>query len=226
MFDRFKQIIEEENFNKLKNTKILIVGIGGVGGYALESLARSGVVNIAIVDGDIIEETNLNRQIIALKSNIGISKVEAAKKRMHDINPNINLTAINEFIDQKNINKLFSNNYDYIIDACDTVTTKILLIKYAIERNIKIISCMGTGNRTDSTKITITRLDKTINDPLAKIMRKLLKEHNLTTKIPVIWSSELPIKTNNRIPGSCITVPMSAGAALASYIINDIINEK
>ncbi len=226
MFDRLIKIIGEEKFSRIKNSKILIVGIGGVGGYALESLVRSGVEDITIVDGDLVDETNLNRQIIALQSTINKPKVDVAKNRALDINPNLNITTINLFIDKDNIELLFNKNYDYIIDACDTITTKILLIKYALEKNIKIISCMGTGNRLDPTKISITRLDKTNNDPLAKIMRKLLKENNITLKIPVVWSSELPINITDRTPGSCIVVPMSAGTALASYIISDIIEKK
>lgn len=223
MFDRLIQIIDENNFNKIKNVKVLIVGIGGVGGYALEALVRSGVEDITIVDGDTVSLSNLNRQIIATQNTINKEKIIVAKDRVLEINPNIKINTINKFIDKDNINELFANSFDYIIDACDTITTKVLLIKYALERNIKIISCMGTGNRLEPEKLTITNLNKTNNDPLAKVMRKLLKESNIKLNIPVVWSNELPIKISSRIPGSCVTVPMTAGALLASYIIKDIL---
>jgi len=223
MFDRFIKIINEENFNKIKNLNILIIGIGGVGGYALEALVRSGVESITIVDGDVVEKTNLNRQLIALNSTLTQDKVDIAKNRCLDINPNVKINAIKQFIDKNNIDELFKNNYNYIIDACDTITTKVLLIKKAQELNIKIISCMGTGNRIDPTKLEITTLNKTNNDPLARVMRKLLKENNLKLNIPVIWSSEEAIKIKDRTPGSSALVPSVAGIYMASYIINDIL---
>ena len=224
MFDRLLEIISEEDLSKLKQTKVLIVGIGGVGGYALESLIRGGVENITIVDNDIVEKSNLNRQIIALNSTIGKYKTTAAKSRALDINPSANISEITQFIDQSNITELLNKNYDFIIDACDTITTKILLIKYALEQNIKIISCMGTGNRFKPEKLCITTINKTNNDPLAKVMRKLLKENNIKLNIPVVWSSEIPLKTTSRTPGSSSLVPAVAGIYLASYIINNIIN--
>lgn len=225
-FDRLKKIINDNEFEKIKKTKVLIVGIGGVGGYALEALIRSGVEYITIVDNDIVDITNINRQIISLQKTIGKTKTNVAKLRALDINPNAKINEIQKFIDKDNIDELFNDNYDYIIDACDTITTKVLLIKYAKEKNINIISCMGTGNRLDPTKLCITSLDKTNNDPLAKVMRKLLKENNITTEIPVVWSSELPINISDRTPGSCITVPATAGLFLASYIINNIIIDR
>jgi tRNA A37 threonylcarbamoyladenosine dehydratase len=223
MFDRLLKLITNEDLNKLKNTNVLLVGVGGVGGYALEALVRCGIENITIVDSDNVEISNLNRQIISLNSNIGKYKVEVASTRAKDINPNINITTIKEFITKDNIDILFNNNYDYIIDACDTVTTKVLLIKEANKRNINIISCMGTGNRFDPSKVKITDISKTNNDPLAKIMRKLLKEEGIKHQ-RVVFSDELPIKTNDRTPGSTSLVPSVAGIYAASYIINNILN--
>ena len=179
MLDRLHLILDDITINNFKNAKILIVGIGGVGGYALECLVRSGFENITIVDSDIIDKSNLNRQIISLNSNLGINKTEVAKKRSLDINPKATINIINEFVLEDNISVLFKNDYDYIIDACDTITTKILLIKNAYEKNIKIISCLGTGNRFDSTRLGITKLNKTYNDPLAKNLRRILREKNL-----------------------------------------------
>ena len=224
MLDRLSMILDENIINKFKDAKVLIVGIGGVGGYALECLVRSGFEKITIVDKDIIDETNLNRQIIALNSTIGLKKIEIARKRALDINPNANIEIIDDFILDDNIDDLFNKTYDYIIDACDTITTKILLLKKAQENDIKIISCLGTGNRFDSTKLQITKLNKTYNDPLAKNMRRILKEKELKINPYVIWSEELPVDTNNRTPGSIILVPMQAGNLCASFIINDIKN--
>lgn len=224
MLDRLSMILDENIINKFKNTKVLIVGVGGVGGYALECLVRSGFENITIVDKDIIDETNLNRQIIALNSTIGFKKTEIAKKRALDINPNVKIEVIDDFILENNIDNVFNKTYDYIIDACDTITTKILLLKKAQEKDIKIISCLGTGNRFDSTKLQITKLNKTYNDPLAKNMRRILKEKELKINPYVVWSEELPVDSNNRTPGSIILVPMQAGNLCTSFIINDIKN--
>ena len=224
MLDRLKLILDDNIIRKFNKTKVLIIGIGGVGGYALESLIRSGFINITIVDKDIVDKSNLNRQIISLNSNIGQTKVEVAKKRCLDINPECNLKVINDFILDDNINSLNLSNYDYIIDACDTITTKILLIDYCTKNNIKLISSMGTGNRFDSTKLSITKLSKTYNDPLAKNIRRILKEKNIKANPNVVWSSELPVKTHNRTPGSIILVPMQAGNLCASFIINDLYN--
>jgi tRNA A37 threonylcarbamoyladenosine dehydratase len=225
MFDRLELILDKKIINIFKNTNILIVGVGGVGGYALECLIRSGFENITIVDNDIVDISNLNRQVISLNSNIGLKKVEVAKKRALDINPNSNIEILDEFILENNINSLFNKKYDYIIDACDTITTKVLLLNYAFKNNIKIISSMGTGNRFNSNKLQITKLNKTYNDPLAKNMRRILKEKNININPYVVWSEELPIKTHNRTPGSIVLVPMQAGNLCASFIINDIRKE-
>lgn len=223
MFKRLEKITTLEKFNKLKNINVLIIGIGGVGGYALECLVRSGVENITIVDNDTVALSNLNRQIIALQKTINMPKTTVAKARALDINPQVKITEIQEFITKDNIESLNIKSYDYIIDACDTITTKLLLIKQAIDSNIKIISCMGTGNRFDASKVEITTINKTYNDPLAKVIRNLLKENNIKKKIPVVWTNELPIKIKDRTPGSCVTVPMAAGSCLATYIIKEIL---
>ena len=199
MLDRLKLILDDNIIRKFNKTKVLIIGIGGVGGYALESLIRSGFINITIVDKDIVDKSNLNRQIISLNSNIGQTKVEVAKKRCLDINPECNLKVINDFILDDNINSLNLSNYDYIIDACDTITTKILLIDYCTKNNIKLISSMGTGNRFDSTKLSITKLSKTYNDPLAKNIRRILKEKNIKANPNVVWSSITKYRRREKI---------------------------
>lgn len=220
MDERTLKIINKEQFNKIIKKPILLVGLGGVGGYALESLVRFGFQNITIIDHDNISLSNLNRQIIATSENIGLAKAEEAQKRATKINKNINIKVLATFLTKDNISQL-STEYDYIIDACDTITTKLELIKFAIKNNIKIISCLGTGNRLDPTKLVITDIWQTNYDPVAKILRKLLRDNNINTKIPVIWSKEIPIKTGDSQPGSICTVPAVAGIYMVSYIIND-----
>lgn len=225
MFERTLNIINAENLNKIQNTKILLIGLGGVGGIAFECLVRLGFTNLTIVDSDKFEESNLNRQILSLQSTINEDKVEVAKARALDINPAIQITSIKKFITQDNIESLFKNEYDYIIDACDTITTKVLLIKIAQAKKIKIISSMGTGNRLNPSEIMITTLDKTHNDPVAKVMRNLLKKEGLSLKVPVVWSKELPIKKHDSTPDSLVLVPSSAGINLAYYVLNDILKK-
>lgn len=224
MFERTLKIIEPEILNKIKTKNILLVGVGGVGGYTLEALIRLGFQNISIIDNDTIEESNLNRQIISSKKNIGHSKVKEAKKRALSINPEANITTYEIFLNIENIDTL--KNYDYIIDACDTITTKYLLIKKALEQNSKIISCLGTGNRLNPNEIRVTSLNKTYNDPLAKAMRNILRKNNLPLNIPVIWSKEIPIKTKTREPGSLILVPAAAGLHAAYFVLNDIMSKQ
>ncbi len=224
--DRILKIIPKEKLDVIQNLKVLIIGVGGVGGYALESLVRTGIKNITIIDKDKIDESNLNRQIIALKSNINKSKVEEAKKRALDIRSNINIKTYELFLDKNNlVSTLDENKYDYIIDACDNVTVKLELIKYAQKNNIELISSLGTGNRLNPEELKITTLDKTYNDPLGKVLRKLVKDNNLNKKVTVLWSKEIPIKTLDRTPGSLMFVPASAGILIASYIIRKELNK-
>ena len=223
MFERIINLIGKDNFNKIQNKKILIVGCGGVGGYALETLVRSGINYIDIIDFDKIDISNLNRQIITNKSNINKLKVEEAKKRALLINSNMNINIYPIFLDKNNINDILSNNYDYIIDACDSIDTKIELIKQSIEKRIKLISCMGTAKKIDPTKLNITTLDKTNYDPLAKVMRKKVKDLKINLKkIKVVSSTEQPI--NCKSLGSFMMVPATAGILCAKYVIEDIIN--
>lgn len=222
MFERLLTIISEHDLNKIKNAKILLVGVGGVGGYALESLIRSGFEDISIVDGDVINISNLNRQIISKMDNLKHSKAQEAKLRAISINPNAKINAIEEFLTKENFSSIINDYYDYILDACDDIPIKIELIKYAKEHNIKIITCLGTGKKLDPTKLEITTLNKTYNDPLAKKLRYLLKKEDIDLKIPVVFSSEEAIKTEN-IVGSVIFVPASAGILLANYVFMDVI---
>ena len=220
MFERLITLIGEDNVNKLKKANVLIVGLGGVGGYALETLVRSGIYNLTIVDGDIVELSNLNRQIISKRDVIGRPKAIVAQTRALEINPDINLRVINEFITEDNFSLLKIDEYDYVIDACDDLNLKMLLIKNADK--YKLISSMGTANKMDMTKFKITTIDKTSYDPLAKIIRKKIKDEKIKTKFKVVSSDEKVIKNGTKL-GTIAYMPATSGLLCASYIISDII---
>lgn len=222
MLDRLELLIGDK-ITTLKNKCVLIIGLGGVGGYALENIVRCGIENIIIVDNDIIDITNLNRQIIALNSNIGLYKVDAWEQRIKDINPNTKVIKIKEFITKENISLLFQNKIDYLIDACDTIETKKEIIRKCLQKNIKFISSMGTGNKLDMTKFKIEDVRKTSYDPIAKIIRKMVKDEHIKGKIPVVYSIESPIKVKK--VGSISFTPATSGLMCASYVINDIIGD-
>ena len=181
MFDRLIPLIGSTNLEKIKNTKILLVGIGGVGGFTLEALVRTGFLNITIIDGDIIEESNLNRQIITNQENIGNLKVEEAINRYTSINK-VNIKAIDVMLTKDNFKEYINEHYDYIIDACDDLAIKVELVRYARKNNIKIISALGTGKKLNSAYLEITTLAKTENDPLARKFRSMIRQANLDFK--------------------------------------------
>ena len=227
MFERFEKIIGSSSLEKIKKTTIMIVGIGGVGGYVVETLVRSGIEKLIIIDSDLIDITNKNRQLIALDSTIGRKKVDVMKERILDINKKCEVIALNVFLDTSNTDNIISQyNPDYVVDACDTITTKKEIITSCIKHNIKLVSSMGTGNKLDPTKLRIDDIRKTSYDPLAKIIRKWIKEEKIKEKIPVLWSNEQPIETHDRIPGSSSFVPSTAGLIIASYVINNIIKTR
>lgn len=221
IFSREELLIGKNNLEKLNKAKVAIFGIGGVGSYVVEGLARAGVGNFILVDNDTVSISNINRQIIATHKTIGKPKVEVARDRILDINPEAKVEVFQEFFmpDSKNI---FDESITYIIDCIDTVTAKIELVIRANELNIPIISSMGTGNKLDSTKFEITDIFKTSVCPLAKVMRKELKTRGIK-KLKVLYSKEEPIKTNNRTPGSISFVPSVAGLIIAGEVVKDII---
>jgi tRNA A37 threonylcarbamoyladenosine dehydratase len=221
MYERIIKLVGEDNFKKIQNTKILLVGVGGVGGFVFESLVRSGFLDITIIDNDKVELSNFNRQLIANNNTLGMSKVNVCNNNAMNINKNIKIKPVEAFLSKNNIN-ILETDYDYIIDACDTLEAKLELIKFATSNNIKIISSMGMGNRVDASRIKITTLDKTNNDPLAKRLRKLVKDNHINKKIKVVCSEEVPIKKGE--VNSMITSPGIAGLLITNYIINDIIN--
>lgn len=222
MFERLITLIGEDNVNKLKKANVLIVGLGGVGGYALETLVRSGIYNLTIVDGDIVELSNLNRQIISKMDVIGRPKALVAQARTLEINPDVNLKVINQFISEDNFSLLNIDSFDYVIDACDDLNLKMLLIKNADK--YKLISSMGTANKMDMTRFKITTIDKTSYDPLAKIIRKKIKEEKIRTKFKVVSSDEKVMKNGAKL-GTIAYMPAVSGLLCASYVINDIINK-
>lgn len=223
MFERLESLIGED-INKLKSKTIAVIGVGGVGGYVVETLVRNGIENIIIVDNDTVDITNKNRQIIALDSTINKSKVEVFENRIKDINKNCNIITLNTFLNEESKKELFKYDIDYLVDACDTVQTKIMLIRECLNRGIKFISSMGTANKIDPKKLVITDLKKTSYDPLAKVIRREINKLNINDKIMVLSSTEEPIKTKGL--GSYNVVPNIAGILIADYIIKDIIKSE
>ena len=222
MFERLELLIGNK-INLLKEKTVMLIGLGGVGSYAFESLLRSGVGTIIVVDSDTIDETNLNRQLLALKSNIGQFKVDEAEKRKNLINPDCQIVKIKEFITAENLASLFTYHIDFLIDAEDTLKTKKLLIKAALQHQIKFISVMGTGNKMEASKLVLTDLQHTAYDPLARNLRNYIKKEHINQKIPVIASMEKPIKSTPI--GSNAFVPAVAGLLATSYAINELLKE-
>ena len=216
MFERVELLLNED-INKLKDKIVLVLGIGGVGSYTVETLIRNPIKKIIIVDSDVIDITNLNRQLYTNQNNIGLKKVDELEKRIKSINPYIEVKKIDKFIDENNINILFEEKVDYIVDACDSIKTKECLIRECIKRKIKFISSMGTAKKLDPTKLKITELSKTSYDPIAKKLRKTFKNN----KVIVICSTEKPKEIKKL--GSISFVPSVAGILITSYIINDIL---
>lgn len=229
-FSRTELLIGKENLEKLKNSKVAIFGIGGVGSFVLEALARAGIGNFILVDKDNVDLSNLNRQIIATRKTVGKPKVEVAKERILEINPNAEVEIYKEFF-MPETKGILDSTISYVVDAIDTVTAKIELVKRAQELNIPIISSMGTGNKLDPTKFEVSDIYETSVCPLAKVMRKELKARKIK-KLKVVYSKELPIKVARneevikQIPGSISFVPSVAGLIIAGEVIKDIINYK
>ena len=224
-FHRLRLLIGDK-LDKIQNTTVALFGLGGVGSYAAEILARSGIGTIIIIDNDIVNITNLNRQLMTNHNNIGKLKTDEIEIRLKSINPNINIIKINEFITKENIDLVFNNKIDYVIDAIDTIETKKEIIRICKNKNIKFISCMGTGNKLHPERLKIMDIRKTTYDPIAKIIRKMVKDEKIKGKVMVVCSDEVKVtKIDKEIP-SCAFVPSTAGILCASYVINDIVGEK
>ena len=234
-FSRTELLIGKTGIEKLQKAKVAVFGIGGVGSFVVEGLVRAGIGNFILVDNDEVCLTNLNRQLIALQKTVGKPKVEVAKERILEINPNANVEVYKEFF-MPDSREILAGSVDYIVDAVDTVTAKIELVMRADKLNIPIISCMGTGNKLDPTKFEVTDIYKTSVCPLAKVMRKELKARGIKG-LKVVYSKEEPIKQDeilekslkedgkgkNQVPGSISFVPSVAGLIIAGEVIKDII---
>ena len=229
-FSRFELLIGEESLTKLKNARVAIFGVGGVGGYVCEALVRSGIGSFDLIDNDTVSLTNLNRQILALHSNIGKDKVEVMKERMLDINPEADIRIWNSFFLPENADEFPFSEYDYVVDAVDTVTAKIELILQAQAHGIPVISSMGTGNKLNPSMLQVADIYDTKVCPLAKVMRHELRKRGVPA-LKVVYSEEIPItpapsgeQTAKRaVPGSTAFVPPSAGLLIASEVVKDLI---
>lgn len=223
MFDRLELLIGDK-INLIKRKNVLVIGLGGVGGEATLSLGRSGIENITILDFDTIDITNINRQALAFNSTIGMKKVDVCEKKLLDINPNIKIKKLDIKLDTKNIHDIIVD-YDYVIDAIDDIDVKFEIIKICLDKNIKLISSMGTGNKMDPYKLKITDISKTSYDPVARILRRKIRDANIKGKIMVLSSTEAKYSNiSNPIPSNSF-IPNIAGLLITSYIINDIVGD-
>lgn len=220
--NRLEILIGHDDIQTLTKKSVFILGVGGVGGYVCEALARSGVGRLVLVDSDIIDVTNINRQIIALHSTVGRKKVEVMKERILDINPDCEVEAYDMFLDN-DLSILDKVDVDFVVDCCDTVSTKKNIISYCTSKNISFLTCLGTAKKFNPSLLEITDLSKTYNDPLARILRKYVKDSHIISKIPVCFSSELPADVKEL--GSTAFVPSSAGLLIASYVIRNLLTK-
>ena len=229
-FCRTELLIGEEGIEKLHNSKVIVFGIGGVGSFVVEALTRAGVGNLILVDNDTICISNLNRQIHATQTTVGNVKVEAMKARVLSINPNCNVEAKQEFITADNIQEIIPKDIDYVVDAIDTVTSKLALAEYCYKNDIKLIASMGTGNKIDPTQFRVTDVFKTKVCPLAKVMRAELRKRGVK-KLKVVYSEEIPMVPNKgravpsqkrQTPGSISFVPPVAGMIIGGEVIKDL----
>lgn len=228
--DRIEMLIGKENVKKLQNSHVVVFGLGGVGSYVVEGLVRAGISYISIIDKDIVDVTNINRQIIADIETVGKSKVDVEEERILKINSNAHVSKIKEFVNKNNLEEIIEKiiklqnivTINYVVDAIDTVSSKLEIIKYCNAHNIKLISCMGTGNKLDASKFEIADISKTSVCPLAKVIRKELKKLNIQ-HLKVLYSKEEPLKTNTASPASISFVPSVAGLLIAGEIVRDMI---
>lgn len=221
MNSRTELLIGHENLEKLQNSHVAVFGVGGVGGYVAEMLVRAGVGEITIIDFDKVDKSNINRQIIALHSTIGKFKVDVMKTRLLDINPNLKIHTINNKYTPDNHNEFFTDRYDYVVDAIDMVASKVDLIKYCHDNNIKIVSAMGAGNRFSVPDFKISDISKTYNDGLCKVVRKQLRDLGVE-KHNVVFTDYLPSK-NGDVVGSISYYPSMCGCVISGFVVNELI---
>jgi len=241
-FSRNELAIGKEGLEKLKHATVAVLGIGGVGSFAVEALARSGVGRLVLVDKDDVDITNINRQIHALLSTVGQPKVELMKARIADINPECEVIALKMFYTEETYEQFFSYGLDFVIDASDTITYKIHLMKECLKRNIPIISSMGAANKMDPTRFRIADISKTHTDPIAKVIRTKLRKEGIKKGIPVVFSDEKPVIIREEVrkevgndkatirkakmpPSSNAFVPSVAGLIMASYVVRELLKD-
>lgn len=224
--NRTELLIGKQALDNLNSSCVVVFGCGGVGSYVVEGLVRAGIGNLVVVDNDVVDITNINRQLIADTTTIGKSKVEVIKERCLRINPSLNIITHKEFADNSTFNKLIPENCNYIVDAIDTIKSKLDLVCYADSKNIPIISSMGTGNKLNPTMFEVADISKTCVCPLAKVMRKELKNRGIE-HLKVVFSKEDPYRFNNdedlkRVTASISFVPSVAGLIIASEVVKDL----
>ncbi|CAA0235511.1 tRNA threonylcarbamoyladenosine dehydratase [Tenacibaculum maritimum] len=234
--ERTELLVQKEGLNKIKEANILIVGLGGVGSFAAEFIARAGVERLTIVDGDVFDETNKNRQLPALNSTVGKSKVKVIQERLLDINPEIKLTVLEEFLSPERAFEIISKEYDYVLDCIDSITPKINLIVAARRKKVKLISSMGAGGKLDATKIRVKDISKTKNCTMARVLRRRLKELNINKGIKAVYSEEVQIANSVKITdgtnfkksyyGTISYMPAAFGLQAAAFVINQLIKKK
>lgn len=227
-FTRTELLIGKDGIEKLQNAKVAVYGVGGVGSYVVEGLARAGIGHLVLIDNDYVDITNINRQIHATHNTIGKSKVEVEKERILEINPNAIVDIYQVDTLEKPEEEIIDSSFTYVVDAVDTITTKLKLIQKANEENVRVISAMGTANKLDPTRFEVSDIYKTSVCPLCKVMRKELKNRSIS-KLKVVYSKEEPIKVEEldgeKILGSISFVPSVAGLIVAGEVIKDIIKK-
>ncbi len=233
---RTELLIGKEKLMKLQNAHVLIVGMGGVGSFAAEFICRSGIGSMTIVDGDVVDPSNRNRQLPALATTHGLSKADVMEERLLAINPELKLTVIKEFINPERAEQILNFNYDYVIDAIDSITPKITFLKIAFERKLKVISSMGAGAKLDPTMLQVVDISKTYNCPFAQYVRKRLKEFGIYKGIKTVFSPEKPIKESLMMTdgsnfkksayGTISYLPATFGSVCASVVIRDLMNQE
>lgn len=233
--ERAELLFKPEGLNNLKNANVLVVGVGGVGSFAAEFLARAGVGNLTIVDGDVVDITNINRQLPALHSTVGLSKIDVVGNRLMDINPELNLTKVQEFLSPERAFEIVEEKYDYVLDCIDSVTPKLNLIIGAKRKRVKIISSMGAGGKMEASKVKVADITNTVNCMFAKTIRRRLKEHKID-KLKVVFSSEIQDETSLKMTdgsnykksfyGTNSYMPGLFGLYMAETVIRYIINKE
>lgn len=222
-FSRAVSIIGEDGLQKLNNASVIVFGLGGVGGAACEALVRAGVGTLGIVDKDVVDITNLNRQLFATEDTVGIPKTEAATKRLLSINPDLKIEKYNLFYLPETAHEIDLSKYNFVVDCIDNVTAKLELIEKCNTLGVPVISSMGTGNKLHPEMLEISDISKTSVCPLARVMRRELKKRGIN-KLPVVYSKEEPVKTETAVPGSVSFTPPVAGYLMCSYVVRKILN--